>query len=101
MLLREAVGAFEGRELRVFADCMLGLGGHSGAILAEHPEVSTFVGVDKDPVALEIARERLQGRASRGAAGKFHEKPLERMTDDWLALSELKDVPTPIESFPN
>ena len=68
VLLRESVGAFKGRELRVFADCTLGLGGHSGAILAEHPEVSTFVGVDKDPAALEIARERLQDRVAGSQA---------------------------------
>ena len=66
MLLRECLGAFAGRELGVFADCTLGLGGHSGAVLAEHPEVRTFVGVDKDPRALEIARGRL---SAGGAAG--------------------------------
>ncbi|TCK25042.1 16S rRNA (cytosine(1402)-N(4))-methyltransferase RsmH [Pseudonocardia endophytica] len=48
----------------VFVDATLGLGGHSAALLAEHPEL-TVVGLDRDPQALEIAGRRLAAHADR------------------------------------
>lgn len=38
---------------------MLPAGGHSAALLSAHPEMQTFVGIDVDPTAHEIASARL------------------------------------------
>jgi 16S rRNA (cytosine1402-N4)-methyltransferase len=43
----------------VMIDCTLGLGGHTEAMLQEHPEL-TVIGIDRDPVAIELATERLR-----------------------------------------
>ncbi len=48
----------------VHVDATLGLGGHAEAILAAHPEL-TLVGLDRDPQALEVARQRLAHFAER------------------------------------
>jgi 16S rRNA (cytosine1402-N4)-methyltransferase len=48
----------------VLVDCTLGLGGHSAALLAAHPEL-TLVGLDRDPQALELAGRRLAPYAER------------------------------------
>jgi len=39
-------------------DATLGLGGHTEALLLEHPELQVF-GIDRDPQALELASKRL------------------------------------------
>lgn len=43
-----------------FVDGTLGAGGHAKAILSAHPEIQQFYGFDRDPLALEIARETLK-----------------------------------------
>jgi 16S rRNA (cytosine1402-N4)-methyltransferase len=45
-------------------DATLGLGGHTEALLIEHPNL-TVIGFDRDPVALELASERLSRFGSR------------------------------------
>ena len=45
-------------------DCTVGLGGHAEAILGASPEVRVL-GVDRDPQALAMARERLEPFGSR------------------------------------
>lgn len=47
-------------------DATLGLGGHAEALLREHPEL-TVIGIDRDPIALELASERLSKYADRFA----------------------------------
>ena len=42
-----------------YVDATLGLGGHSEAILSEHPD-TTVIGIDQDSAALAIANERLK-----------------------------------------
>jgi 16S rRNA (cytosine1402-N4)-methyltransferase len=56
----------------VFVDCTLGLGGHAEAILEASDEVRV-VGIDRDPAALAVARERLAGFGDRVrfAEGRF------------------------------
>lgn len=39
-------------------DCTLGMGGHAEAILKRWPDVS-IIGIDRDPVAIELATQRL------------------------------------------
>jgi 16S rRNA (cytosine1402-N4)-methyltransferase len=46
------------RPAAVAVDATLGLGGHTGAMLAAHPDL-TVVGLDRDPQALDLATERL------------------------------------------
>lgn len=46
----------------VLVDATLGLGGHTAALLAQHPRL-TVIGIDRDPAALTHARARI------GAAG--------------------------------
>jgi 16S rRNA (cytosine1402-N4)-methyltransferase len=48
----------------VLVDATLGLGGHAEAFLLRFPEL-TFVGLDRDPEALELAGERLAPFADR------------------------------------
>ncbi len=48
----------------VFVDATLGLGGHSAALMAEHPQL-TVVGLDRDPQALDLARRRLAAHSDR------------------------------------
>jgi len=48
----------------VLVDATLGLGGHSEAILGAFPEVRV-IGVDRDPEALQLSRERLAPFADR------------------------------------
>jgi len=48
----------------VLVDATLGLGGHAEAFLRRFPDL-TFVGLDRDPQALDLARERLAPFADR------------------------------------
>lgn len=49
---------------KLFIDCTLGLGGHSGALLQAHSDIA-LIGIDQDEFALKIARENLSPYASR------------------------------------
>lgn len=59
VLLNEVTQAFEGTSLKIFVDCTLGAGGHAQAVLKQHPELVQFVGIDQDPVAQNLAKQRL------------------------------------------
>jgi 16S rRNA (cytosine1402-N4)-methyltransferase len=59
VLLSEVLSVFEGRELRTFFDGTVGAGGHASALLEAHPEIERYLGCDRDPVALELAKSRL------------------------------------------
>lgn len=48
----------------VYVDCTLGMGGHALAVLTATPN-ARLVGIDRDPAALDIARERLADFADR------------------------------------
>lgn len=52
------------RDNSIVIDATLGLGGHTEALLTTHPEL-TVIGFDRDPVALELASERLSKFGSR------------------------------------
>lgn len=53
---KEVVAAFSGRKIRTFYEGTLGAGGHAKALLKAHGEIERYIGCDKDPDALAIAR---------------------------------------------
>ena len=55
--------ALTGRE-PVVVDANLGLGGHSEALLADHPSLH-LIGIDRDPFAIEFSTRRLAPYADR------------------------------------
>ncbi|MEK6285412.1 MAG: 16S rRNA (cytosine(1402)-N(4))-methyltransferase RsmH [Acidobacteriota bacterium] len=57
VLLNEVVEWLRPEE-GTFVDCTIGLGGHAHAILAASPRTA-IIGIDRDPEALAVARERL------------------------------------------
>ena len=59
VLLSEVVKAFNGVHLASFVDGTVGAGGHSAAIAEEHPELERHIGIDQDPQARQLAKERL------------------------------------------
>lgn len=62
VLLNETVGLLAPAPGRRFLDCTLGAGGHTAALLAAGAAVT---GIDRDPRARVLARERLAGHADR------------------------------------
>ena len=57
VLLAETIALLEPSRGGLFVDCTVGLGGHARAVL--HAGASRLIGLDRDPVALEMAREAL------------------------------------------
>lgn len=59
----------------IFIDATLGLGGHSERILEENPQIRV-IGIDKDRISLEFAKNRLARFGARFSAvqGSFDEK---------------------------
>ena len=68
----QVVGGLRPRPGARLVDATLGLGGHAAALLAAAPDAE-LLGVDHDPTALAIARERLAPYAahSRLREGSF------------------------------
>ena len=57
---KEFLEYFDGKELKVFFEGTVGAGGHAKAILEAHPEIERYLACDRDPEALEIAKENLK-----------------------------------------
>lgn len=74
VLLEEVADFFKGAD-GVFIDATLGLGGHSERLLDENPRISV-IGIDKDKISLEFAKNRLKRFGARFGAvqGGFDEK---------------------------
>ena len=59
VLLNEVVEALYPQSGKGYVDCTLGTGGHAAAILTKILPRGQLLGMDADPKAIEIARERL------------------------------------------
>lgn len=57
---QEFLDYFAETHLKTFFEGTLGAGGHAKLMLEAHPEIETYIGCDRDPVALEIARKELE-----------------------------------------
>ena len=90
VLLREVLEALRPSRGGVFVDATLGLGGHAEAILDASPH-ARLVGIDRDPEALEFARERLARFGDRfvSVEGRHEELALHL---DRLGLVEVDGV---------
>jgi 16S rRNA (cytosine1402-N4)-methyltransferase len=64
VLASEVVEFLDAGREGVYVDCTLGLAGHALAILEGNPR-SRLIGLDRDALSLELARERLDGFAGR------------------------------------
>ena len=64
VLLTEVMTYLVGEQDKLFLDCTVGEGGHSGAVLNKRSDI-TIVGLDRDSQILEIAKSRLEKFGSR------------------------------------
>lgn len=66
VLLREILSYLPEKRLHTMVDCTLGAGGHASAILsARAHDIRTYIGLDKDRSALDMAQERLAAFATQ------------------------------------
>ncbi len=70
VLLKEAIDFLNVRRGGTYIDATVGLGGHSYEIAKRLGAPGHLIGLDKDPAALEIARERLVVSRSSLVAGE-------------------------------
>lgn len=61
VMLQEVVEALRIRPSGVYLDATFGRGGHAGAILDRLGEQGRLIAIDKDPRAVQVAKERLAG----------------------------------------
>lgn len=59
VLLEESTDLLLGNGGNLYVDCTLGLGGHARRILEKNPS-AFLIGIDRDPYALELAKENLK-----------------------------------------
>jgi 16S rRNA (cytosine1402-N4)-methyltransferase len=60
VLLKEAIDFLRVRAGGMYVDCTLGLAGHAEAVIRQLGPQGRLIGFDRDPEALEVARERLE-----------------------------------------
>jgi 16S rRNA (cytosine1402-N4)-methyltransferase len=83
VLVREVVELLAPERGGFFVDATVGAGGHAAALLERGPEIRLF-GLDRDPDALALARERLSPFAPRVE----------------LSLGNFADLETALETYP-
>lgn len=65
VLLQEVIAGLAVKEDGIYLDGTVGGGGHSRAIAEKLSAKGTLIGIDRDPEALQVAGERLQGLPCR------------------------------------
>ena len=73
VLLKEAIDFLAIRRGGTYLDATVGLGGHSYEIAKRLGRPGHLIGLDKDPAALEIARQKLGGAGVFPASGEWPE----------------------------
>jgi len=104
VLLQEVVDLFAPCQLHTFLDGTVGAGGHAAALLEHHPELKCYTGLDRDPVALGLAAERLAPWKERvvlqqGAFAEMPEGPFDGILVDLGVSSMQLDDPSRGFSF--
>lgn len=84
MLLDEVVGLLAPERGGFFVDATLGAGGHAEALLERGPGIR-LLGIDRDPDALALARERLARFGGRFDLARENFADLERALEDFPA----------------
>ena len=82
MLLEETLHWLAPERGGLFVDCTLGLGGHAHALLARFP-ATRLLGIDRDPRALALARERLAGFGGRAHCIEGNFRDLEQLCAEY------------------
>lgn len=65
VMVDEMLEYFKDVSIKVFFDGTLGAGGHAKAMLEAHPEIEMYIGCDRDPMALMIAKRNLSAFAHK------------------------------------
>jgi len=60
VMLKESISALQVQRGGRYVDCTVGGGGHAAAILEESSPGGQLIGIDADPSALRVAREKLK-----------------------------------------
>jgi 16S rRNA (cytosine1402-N4)-methyltransferase len=74
VLMEEIMGFFQDSNVRVYVDGTLGAGGHASQVVARHSELETLVGFDLDPLAHQLAGERLEKHGAHVKPVTVHPK---------------------------
>ncbi len=90
VLVREVLEVLRPGRGGVFVDATLGLGGHAEALLDASPDVR-LVGIDRDPDALGLSRERLARFSGRFTAVEGRHEDLAEILDG-LGVAEVDGV---------
>ncbi|MBP2633614.1 MAG: Ribosomal small subunit methyltransferase [Firmicutes bacterium] len=61
VLMEETINALVTNIDGVYVDCTLGGSGHAGRVIERLSEKGRFIGIDQDPAAITVAKERLAG----------------------------------------
>ena len=83
VLLKEAIDFLAVRRGGTYIDATVGLGGHSYEIAKRLGAPGHLIGVDKDPAALGIARERLKAGSSTALSSGKPDDVLARNEERW------------------
>ena len=89
VLLKEAIEFLNVRRGGTYIDATVGLGGHSYEIAKRLGAPGHLIGLDKDPAALEVARERLTADSSTALSSPTGDEMLarnDRELRDWPSI---------------
>ena len=92
VLLKEAIDFLNVRRGGTYIDATVGLGGHSFAIAKRLGAPGRLIGLDKDPQALALAREKLVAGGASFVAGDVSQPPTanaRRQVLDWPTVALL------------